>query len=104
MIDNVGAKQARKEIAKIKALVPNVHTAECERAIQTFGAMGLSPDTPLADSWKWGRALKFADGLDEVHLQSIARMEIKGRPYEPDHERSLPDALARRLKTAVGPI
>ena len=45
--------------------------------------MGLSPDTPLADSWTWGRALRFADGPDEVHLQGIARMEIKARPYEP---------------------
>ncbi len=86
MIDKVGAKEARKEIAMIKALVPNVHTAVCERAIQTFGAMGLSPDTPLADSWTWGRALKFADGPDEVHLQSIARMEIKARPYEPGRD------------------
>ncbi len=86
MIDNVGAKEARQEIAMIKALVPTVHTAVCERAIQTFGAMGLSPDTPLADSWTWGRALKFADGPDEVHLQSIARKEIKARPYEPGHE------------------
>lgn len=86
MIDKVGAKEARKEIAMIKALVPNVHTAVCERAIQTFGAMGLSPDTPLADSWTWGRALKLADGPDEVHLQSIARMEIKARPYEPGRD------------------
>ena len=83
MIDNVGAKEARKEIAMIKALVPSVHTAVCERAIQVFGAMGLSPDTPLADSWTWGRALRFADGPDEVHLQSIARMEIKAQQYEP---------------------
>src|ERR1700733_14681558 len=83
MIDNGGAKEARKEIAMIKALVPGVHTAVCERAIQVFGAMGLSPDTPLADSWTWGRALRFADGPDEVHLQRIARMEIKARPYEP---------------------
>jgi len=67
----------------IKALVPSVHVAVCERAIQVFGAMGLSPDTPLADSWTWGRALRFADGPDEVHLQSIARMEIKARQYEP---------------------
>jgi acyl-CoA dehydrogenase len=86
MIDKVGAKEARKEIAMIKALVPSVHTAVCERAIQTYGAMGLSPDTPLADSWTWGRALKFADGPDEVHLQSIARMEIKARPYEAGDE------------------
>ena len=77
MIDNVGAKEARKEISMIKALVPSVHTAVCERAMQVFGAMGLSPDTPLADSWTWGRALRFADGPDEVHLQSIARMEIR---------------------------
>ncbi|CAG9266945.1 acyl-CoA dehydrogenase family protein [Paraburkholderia unamae] len=86
MIDNVGAKAARKEIAMIKALVPSVHTAVCERAIQVFGAMGLSPDTPLADSWTWGRALRFADGPDEVHLQSIARMEIKARPHEPGRD------------------
>jgi len=77
MIDNVGAKAARKEISMIKALVPNVHTAVCDRAIQVFGAMGLTPDTPLADHYTWGRCLRFADGPDEVHLQSIARMEIK---------------------------
>ncbi|NIE62721.1 acyl-CoA dehydrogenase family protein [Burkholderia sp. Ax-1719] len=82
MIDTVGAKTARKEISMIKALVPTVHTAVCERAMQVFGAMGLSPDTPLADSWTWGRALRFADGPDEVHLQSIARMEIQARPFE----------------------
>jgi acyl-CoA dehydrogenase len=77
MIDKVGAKEARKEISMIKALVPGVHTAVCDRAMQTFGAMGISPDTPLADHWTWGRALRYADGPDEVHLQSIARMEIK---------------------------
>ncbi|MCM3197262.1 hypothetical protein M3624_29560, partial [Priestia megaterium] len=49
--------------------------------MQVFGAAGLSPDTPLADLWTWGRALRFADGPDEVHLQAIARMEIKdGEP------------------------
>lgn len=77
MIDKVGAKEARKEISMIKALVPSVHTAVCDRAMQTFGAMGISPDTPLADHWTWGRALRYADGPDEVHLQSIARMEIR---------------------------
>ncbi|MCC7059503.1 MAG: acyl-CoA dehydrogenase, partial [Burkholderiaceae bacterium] len=55
---------------------PGVHTAVCDRAMQTFGAMGISPDTPLADLWTWGRALRFVDGPDEVHLQSIARMEV----------------------------
>ncbi len=77
MIDNVGAKEARKEISMIKALVPGVHTAVCDRAMQVFGAMGISPDTPLADHWTWGRALRYADGPDEVHLQAIARMEVK---------------------------
>ena len=77
MIDKVGAKAASKEISMIKALVPTVHTTVCDRAMQTFGAMGISPDTPLADHWTWGRALRYADGPDEVHLQSIARMEIK---------------------------
>ncbi len=76
MIDNVGAKAARKEISMIKALVPAMHTAVCERAMQTFGAMGISPDTPLADHWTWGRALRFVDGPDEVHLQAIARIEV----------------------------
>ncbi len=77
MIDEVGAKAARKEISMIKALVPTLHTTVLDRAIQVFGAMGLTPDTPLADHYTWGRCLRFADGPDEVHLQSIARMEIK---------------------------
>ncbi|MEK7919809.1 acyl-CoA dehydrogenase family protein, partial [Burkholderia contaminans] len=61
MIDKVGAKAARKEISMIKALVPTVYTDVCDRAMQVFGAAGLSPDTPLADHWTWGRALRFAD-------------------------------------------
>ena len=77
MIDEVGAKAARKEIAMIKALVPRMQTAVVDRAMQVYGAMGLTPDTPLADMWTGGRALRFADGPDQVHLRSIARMEIK---------------------------
>lgn len=77
MLDKVGAKAARKEISMIKALVPSVHTAVCDRAMQVFGAMGVSPDTPLADHWTWGRALRLADGPDEVHLQAIARFESR---------------------------
>ncbi|WP_179400771.1 acyl-CoA dehydrogenase family protein [Burkholderia guangdongensis] len=77
MIDKVGAKAARKEISMIKAVVPTMHTNVCDRAMQVFGAMGISPDTPLADHWTWGRALRYADGPDEVHLQSIARMELQ---------------------------
>jgi acyl-CoA dehydrogenase len=66
-----------QEISMIKALVLGVHTAVCDRATQTFGAMSNSPKTPLADHWTWGRALRYADGPDEVHLQAIARMEIR---------------------------
>ena len=61
----------------IKALVPLLHTTVLDRAMQTFGAMGVSPDTPLADHWTWGRALRYADGPDEVHHRAVARMELK---------------------------
>ena len=89
MIDQVGTKVARKEISMIKALVPSLHTTVFDRAMQVFGAMGISPDTPLADHWTWGRAMRFFDGPDEVHLRVIARMEIEqsraaldaGTPY-----------------------
>nr|WP_298163736.1 acyl-CoA dehydrogenase family protein [uncultured Pseudomonas sp.] len=77
MIDEVGAKAARKEIAMIKALVPGMHTRIVDRAMQVYGAMGLTPDTPLADMWTTGRALRFADGPDQVHLRSIARLELQ---------------------------
>jgi acyl-CoA dehydrogenase len=77
LIDKVGARGARKEISMIKAIVPEVFGNVCDRAMQTFGAMGVSPDTPLADMWTGARALRYADGPDEVHLRSIARMEIK---------------------------
>ena len=77
MIDQVGTKAARKEISMIKALVPSLHTTVFDRAMQVFGAMGISPDTPLADHWTWGRAMRFFDGPDEVHLRVIARMEIE---------------------------
>ena len=78
MIDNVGAKEARKEIAMIKAVVPGMLNRVVDRAMQVFGAMGLTPDTPLADLWISSRCLRIADGPDEVHLRSIARLEING--------------------------
>ncbi len=80
MIDNVGAKAARKEIAAIKVAIPQIHTAIADRAMQAFGAMGLSQDTPLAQIYTGGRALRFADGPDEVHLKSIAKMELASHP------------------------
>ncbi len=77
LMDNVGAKGAASEIAMIKVVVPNVLTSVADRAIQTFGAAGVSPDTPLADFWAAGRLLRIADGPDEVHLRTVARQEIK---------------------------
>jgi len=76
MIDEIGARTARREIAMIKAVVPTMLGNVVDRAIQVFGAMGLTSDTPLADLWIGSRALRIADGPDEVHLRSIARMEI----------------------------
>ena len=77
LIDTFDNKAARKEVAMIKALVPRLQTTVMDRAMQVFGAMGLTPDSPLADLWTLGRALRLADGPDEVHLRTLARMEIK---------------------------
>jgi len=77
MIDEVGAKAARKEISMIKALVPRMQCKITDRAMQIFGAMGLSPDTPLPDLYSWARAIRYADGPDEVHLRGVARLEIR---------------------------
>ncbi len=77
MIDEHGVKAAASEVAMIKALVPRIQTAVCDRAMQTFGAMGLSNDTPLPSLWTWGRVLRIADGPDEVHLRTVARQEMK---------------------------
>ncbi len=77
LIDQRGNKAAAKEVAMIKALVPGMQVKVCDRAMQTFGAMGLSPDTPLADLWSWGRILRIADGPDEVHRRSVAKQEIR---------------------------
>jgi acyl-CoA dehydrogenase len=77
LIDQFGAKAARKEISMIKVITPTLLTTIADRAMQVFGAMGVSPDTPLADLYTAGRVLRYADGPDEVHLQTIARLEIK---------------------------
>ena len=77
LIDQGGARAARKEISMIKVVAAGLLTDVADRAIQVFGAMGLSPDTPLADLYTAGRALRFADGPDEVHLQTIARLEAR---------------------------
>ncbi len=77
MMDRHGNKAARTEVSAIKVVAARLQTRVTDRAIQVFGAMGLSNDTPLAFLYTWGRALRFVDGPDEVHLRTIARAELK---------------------------
>lgn len=77
MMDNSGSKAARKEIAMIKAVVPPMALKIIDRAIQVHGAGGVCQDYPLANFWIVARMLRIADGPDEVHLESIAKMELK---------------------------
>jgi acyl-CoA dehydrogenase len=81
MIDSVGAKGARKEIAAIKVAVPQMAERIIDHAIQSHGGAGVSQDTPLAALYAGIRTLRIVDGPDEVHIRDIARLEIK--PYLP---------------------
>ena len=76
MMDTVGNKAARAEIAMIKVIAPNVALRVLDRAIQAHGAAGVSQDTFLASSWAMARTLRLADGPDEVHVESIAKWEL----------------------------
>lgn len=77
MMDTVGNKAARGEISMIKVIVPNMALAVIDRAVQVHGAAGVCDDFPLAFDWANSRTLRLADGPDEVHMESIARMELK---------------------------
>jgi acyl-CoA dehydrogenase len=77
MMDTAGNKAARREIAMIKAVVPRITQEIVDRAIQTHGGGGVSQDFPLAQFWIYARTLRLADGPDEVHLETIAKMELK---------------------------
>ncbi len=77
MMDAVGNKAARREIAMIKAVVPQTALKIVDRAIQAHGGGGVSQDFPLANFWIIARSLRLADGPDEVHLESVAKMELK---------------------------
>jgi acyl-CoA dehydrogenase len=79
MIDTVGAKGARKEIAAIKVAVPAMAERIIDHAIQAHGGAGVCQDTPLAGMYAGIRTLRIVDGPDEVHIRDIARLEIK--PY-----------------------
>ncbi|MCC7307387.1 MAG: acyl-CoA dehydrogenase family protein [Acidobacteria bacterium] len=75
-MDTAGNRAARKEIAMIKAVVPQMALKIIDRAIQVHGGAGVSQDFPLAQFWIYARSLRLADGPDEVHLESVAKMEL----------------------------
>lgn len=77
MMDTVGNKEAKMEIAMIKVVAPNVALNVLDRAIQAFGGAGISDDFPLAAHWANARTLRLADGPDEVHRAQIARYELR---------------------------
>jgi acyl-CoA dehydrogenase len=76
MMDTVGNKVAKTEIAMIKVLAPNVAQQIIDWAIQAHGAGGVSDDFPLAQLWAHNRTLRLADGPDEVHRNAIAKLEL----------------------------
>jgi acyl-CoA dehydrogenase len=77
LMDKHGNKAARREVGLIKVAVPRMQVTIANRAMQVFGAKGLTQDVPLADIWTHGRYLQIVVGPDEVHLRSIARGEIR---------------------------
>src|ERR1035437_194606 len=77
MMDTVGNKAAKTEIAMIKVIAPNVALRVIDRAIQAHGAAGVCQDFELAAMWANSRTLRLADGPDEVHMESIAKIELK---------------------------
>ena len=76
-MDTEGNAGARTDVSAIKVVAAQLQTRVIDRAMQVFGAVGLTPDTPLAALWSWGRALRFMDGPDEVHLRAVAREELR---------------------------
>ncbi len=76
LMDRQGNAAARVDVSAIKLVAAQLQTRVLDRAMQIFGAIGLTPDTPLAALWSWGRALRFLDGPDEVHLRTVARHEL----------------------------
>ena len=77
LMDSVGNKAARREIAMIKVVVPRMAARVIDRAIQAHGAAGVSNDFGLAAAWVYARTIQLADGPDAVHVAAIAKMELK---------------------------
>lgn len=79
-MDTSGNKAARAEISMIKVVAPNVALLVLDRAIQAHGGAGVSQDTFLAEAWAHVRTLRLADGPDEVHLETVAKLELRKLP------------------------
>jgi acyl-CoA dehydrogenase len=77
LMDEVGNKAARRELAMVKVVVPRMTARVIDRAIQAHGAAGVSSDFGLAATWAHARTIRLADGPDEVHLEAIAKQELK---------------------------
>jgi acyl-CoA dehydrogenase len=76
-MDTIGPRAAAPWISQIKVVAPRVALKVIDEAVQMHGAMGISQDTFLADSWSWQRALRLADGPDAVHRRVVGRTELK---------------------------
>ena len=79
-MDTVGNKAARREIAMIKVVAPNMALRVIDRAVQAHGAAGVCEDHFLAGAWASSRTLRLADGPDEVHRETIAKLELRRFP------------------------
>jgi acyl-CoA dehydrogenase len=90
MMDTVGNKVAKAEIAMIKVIAPNMATKIIDWAIQAHGGGGISDDFPLAYAYAHQRTLRFADGPDEVHRNSIAKLELARQITTSHHDVEMP--------------
>ena len=88
VLDQRGNQAAYVDVSGIKLVAAQLQTRVVDRAIQVFGAMGLTPDTPLSFLWTWGRAMRFIDGPDEVHLRTVARAELAKANSNPGSTRA----------------
>jgi acyl-CoA dehydrogenase len=90
MMDTVGNKHAKSEIAMIKVLAPNVAQQVLDWSIQAHGAAGVSDEFPLAYMWAGNRTLRIADGPDEVHRNAVAKLELAKHMSLPGEDMDLP--------------